>query len=136
MWRKFVALPLTIILLFLSGPLTTVAGEYAGSNIVTNNIHDHEYGQNSYVSDSYIANNGDGTFSRVENMGDIILVEKYNASCRLISQMTVPFELSLFGGFYSGANYGCECFFIIFIINEVVALQAPHKRAYFNLFSK
>jgi len=105
MWRKFVALPLAIILLCLSGPLTAVAGEYAGSNIVTNNIHDHEYGQNSYVSDSYIANNGDGTFSRVENMGDIILVEKYNASCRLLSQMTVPFELSMFGGFYSGANY-------------------------------
>ncbi len=92
-------------LLFVFPVLRVDAGEYTGSNIVSNNIHDHEYTTNGRVSNSYLYNNGDGTFTRVENMGDIILVERYNTAYRLVQQRTVGFELSIFGGFYAGQNY-------------------------------
>lgn len=105
MYRKNIAIVLLLIFVCFSGPFSSYAGEYRGSNIVTNNVHDHVYSQNSQVADSYLVDNRDGTFSRVENMGDIILVERYNSSFQLMSQATVPFELSIFGGFYSGANY-------------------------------
>lgn len=92
-------------LLFVFPALRVDAGEYTGSNIVSNNIHDHEYTTNGRVSNSYLYNNGDGTFTRVENMGDIILVERYNTAYKLVQQRTVGFELSIFGGFYAGQNY-------------------------------
>lgn len=94
-----------VLMLPLFGTIRSNAGEYTGSNVVTNNIHDHVYSNNAKVSNSYLFDNGNGTFSRLENMGDIILVEIYNANFRLVSQFTVPFELSMFGGFYSGQNY-------------------------------
>lgn len=102
--EKTAAVVLTVIL--ASMPVLQVnAGEYTGSNVVTNNIHDHAYTDNSRVSNSYLINNGDGTFTRLENMGDIILLERYNSSYRLIHQSTLAFELSIFGGFYAGQNY-------------------------------
>lgn len=102
---------LTSILLLVAIPvlpnmsLDVSAAVYNGSNIISNNIHDHVYSGSSQVANSFLFNNNDGTFTRVENMGDIILVEKYNSSFRVISQATVPLELSKFGGFYSGASY-------------------------------
>lgn len=86
-------------------PLEAQAGCYNGSNIVTNNIHDHVYSSYSNVSNSYLVNNGNGTFSRVENMGDIVLLETYNSSYKMISQSTLKMELPKFGGVYAGANY-------------------------------
>ena len=102
--KKVMGLTLALLIGSLS-VLHADAGEYTGSNVVTNNIHDHNYSTNDQVSDSYLFNNGDGTFTRLENMGDIILIEKYNASYRLVYQGTVGFELSIFGGFYAGQNY-------------------------------
>lgn len=102
--RRLLAAALALMLA-LFPVLRADAGEYTGSNVVTNNIHDHEYTSNSRVSNSYLYNNGDGTFTRVENMGDVILVERYNASYKLVQQRAVGFELSIFGGFYAGQNY-------------------------------
>lgn len=102
--RRLLAIALAAML-FVFPVMQVDAGEYTGSNVVTNNIHDHEYTSNSRVPNSYLYNNGDGTFTRVENMGDIILVERYNSAYKLAQQRTVGFELSIFGGFYAGQNY-------------------------------
>ena len=105
-FRRLLAAALAM-LLWVFPVLQSDAGEYPGSNVVTNNIHDHEYSSNNNgrVTNSYLYNNGDGTFTRVENMGDVILVERYNASYKLVQQRAIGFELSIFGGFYAGQNY-------------------------------
>lgn len=92
-----------LIVFFTVIPIQSDAGVYSGSGVVSNNIHEHEYTSNSKVSNSYLCNNMDGTFSRIENMGDGILVEKYNSSRQLINQAVKPFELTTFGGLC-----GCE----------------------------
>lgn len=105
MVKRILSLLSVAVFLFLGITNYTYAAEYPGSDIVSNNIHDHVYQTTSHVSNSYLAANKDGTFYRIENYGDVILVEKYNSSFKVISQFTVPFELSIFGGFYSGTNY-------------------------------
>ncbi len=86
-------------------PFLTVdadAAVYSGSSIVSNNIHDHDYSDYQNVTNSYLVPYSDGSFTRVESFGDVILLEKYNANFTLAWQATVPMELELFGGFYSG----------------------------------
>lgn len=86
-------------------PFLTVdadAAVYSGSSIVSNNIHDHDYSGYQNVTNSYLVPYSDGSFTRVESFGDVILLEKYNSNFTLAWQATVPMELELFGGFYSG----------------------------------
>ncbi|MGN0166225.1 MAG: leucine-rich repeat protein [Lachnospiraceae bacterium] len=78
------------------------------SNISANN-------QTSYWSQvpySYIYENTDGTFTRVEYIsGTGIVVETYTSSYTLKSKKTITMECSLFGGFYhseDGSNYVVE----------------------------
>ena len=59
---------------------------------------------------SYIYDNGDDTFTALElyNEGEsyVIYADTYaKGSYELISSVTIPFELELFGGFYSGDEY-------------------------------
>ena len=70
------------------------SAEHTGSNIISNNIHDHDYSGTAKVSNSYLVPNSNGTFTRVENYGDVILVETYNSAFKCINQATIPFELS------------------------------------------
>lgn len=49
--------------------------------------------------------NGDGTFTRVENYGKQIVAEKYSATGSFISGVKIPMELSKWGGFYAGSKY-------------------------------
>ena len=104
---RWMAVCTAAVLLFLSLPLycaTATAATHNGSGIVTNNIHDHNYEGSGRIANSYLVDNGNGTFSRVENMGDIILVETYNGNFQMIRQRVVALELSKFGGLYSDGN--------------------------------
>ena len=87
----------------------TNAGVVAGG-IITNNIHGNEYTSTRKVADSAIVNNNNGTFGRVENMGDIVLVESYSADFKLIGQMFINMELPIYGGCFSGAAYNYVLF--------------------------
>lgn len=49
--------------------------------------------------------NSDGTISRVEGIGEKVVIETYDTSFNLKSTKTIQRELSLFGGFYSGEKY-------------------------------
>lgn len=55
---------------------------------------------------SYIMENSDSTLSRVEYTGSSILIETYSDNGKTLkSTRTLPTELTLFGGFYSGSEY-------------------------------
>ena len=92
-------------LVLASAPALLKAKSVSSRGVVSNNIHENDYSYRKPVADCYIAAGFGGCFSRVENMGDIILVEDYNASMKLTLQHFVPMELTHFGGFYSGAQY-------------------------------
>ena len=77
------------------------------------------------IVNSYLADNGDGTLTRVEYdavwtglwEGDVlqnesqgISVETYDESFRFLSRKMVPMELSIFGGFYAGSDYNFMVF--------------------------
>ncbi len=98
-------------LLLLSAPLVLNAASRVNSkSVVTNNIHDNDYTQRKRVANCYVCDNGNGTFSRVENMGDIILIESYNSSLVLRTQQFIAMELPKFGGFWSSASYNYVLF--------------------------
>ena len=68
-------------------------------------------GRNDYYNyaapvTSYLYENDDGTFIRVEYLLDDhkILVETYTADKKLKSTKTIAVELGIFGGFFKGAN--------------------------------
>ncbi len=89
----------------ISAPLLLKAKSVRSRGVVTNNIHGMDYTNRNDISQCYIAANAGGNFSRVENMGDIILVEDYSPAMKLGLQHFVPLEMSHFGGFYSGTFY-------------------------------
>lgn len=93
-----------VVLCWFNTGLYAKAASYNGSSIISNNIHDHDYSEYSAVSNSYLIPASDGSFTRVENFGDVILIEKYNSSFSVLWQATVPFELLIFGGFYAGED--------------------------------
>lgn len=103
--QRIVAGVLVALFTFGSIFVCSNAATYNGSNIISNNIHDHEYTNTSQVSNSYMIANPDGTVSRLESFGDIILLEKYNSSFACVSQSFLSFEGTIFGGFYAGNSY-------------------------------
>lgn len=77
----------------------------------TNNQADQNYKQASATVKSYLYENGDGTFARVEYAGDYVSVETYDGDFNFLSRIGLDMELPIFGGFYSG----CEDYnFLVF----------------------
>ena len=107
--RILTGLILTVIVSF-AAVIPVRADEAVSTGIVTNNIHDNDYTARKSVPNCYVCDNKNGTFSRVENMGDIILVETYNSSFAVIEQRFLNMELPVFGGFYSGSVYNYVLF--------------------------
>lgn len=68
----------------------------------SNNIHKQDYSYNYGTTvKSYLFENADGTFTRVEYVEDKIIAETYSADFKLISSKSIDMELSLFGGVYA-----------------------------------
>ena len=60
----------------------------------------------SSTMNSYLSENADGTFERVELIDKSVVVEKYSKDLsKLISTKTITPPLSLFGGVYFGSDY-------------------------------
>ncbi len=83
---------------------------YQGNAATSNNAHHQNYWDWSNWAVpvySYLADNGDGTLTRVEYITGTIVVEKYNELGEICSSLQIPMELTIFGGFFSGtdANY-------------------------------
>ena len=108
--RRLIAGALVALITFSGFAVYPAAKAYTSTGVVSNNIHDHEYVNSTSVSHSYMIANPDGTISRLEDFGDIFLLETYNSSFKCLSQNFIKYEGSLFGGFYSGANYNYMIF--------------------------
>ena len=72
---------------------------------VSNNIYDNDYTVWSRVVNSYLFENDDSTFTRVEYFDNKIVIEKYSYGFSFIRSQTLSPELPIFGGFFSGDNY-------------------------------
>lgn len=76
------------------------------SGKVTDNVSANNYTVWSSVMNSYLAENADGTLTRVEYTGREILLETYAKDAgNLLGSASLPAELDLFGGFYAGEKY-------------------------------
>ncbi|MEK4344369.1 hypothetical protein [Paenibacillus sp. FSL P4-0184] len=58
---------------------------------------------------SYLVNNNDGTVSVLEANKEVT-IESYNEKFELTGNKSIPFELPIFGGFYSGEKYNYIAF--------------------------
>ncbi len=74
----------------------------------SSNMYDHNYISNYRWADnvnSYLIKNEDGSFTRVEHIGDKVVVEEYDRDFKLTWKKTLDMEMTLWGGFYSGTEY-------------------------------
>lgn len=72
----------------------------------SNNRAKNDYSERNAGStiNSYIEENADGSFSRIELFDDGICVETYDKDFKLLSTKTVKKELTVFGGYYKGKD--------------------------------
>ena len=80
----------------------------------SHNIGAHSYNWNGRAENawnwadpaqSFLAANSDGTFTRVEHIGEELVIENYSSALALKSTKKLALELPVFGGFFSGAKY-------------------------------
>lgn len=76
----------------------------AASPAVSDNINDQDYTTWSTPVTSYLMENGDGGLTRVEYIDGQIVVEDYSSQFQFQSSRTIPMELSIWGGFFAGAD--------------------------------
>ncbi len=77
------------------------------SPAVSTNINGHNYSdfEGSHIN-SYLYQNDDNTFVRVECIGNNnVCVESYTSDYQFKSQKIIKMELSKFGGFYAGKDF-------------------------------
>ena len=107
MKRWLISLSAAILLLVL---MPVVKAE-AATAVQTNNTNAHNYSGNwANPTESYLLSTSDGGYTRVEWLGNQVLVEHYNPAFQLETQQFLPYELPLFGGFYEGPSY----YFIVY----------------------
>ncbi len=72
----------------------------------TDNEYGHNYGWNwADTTDSYLVPEADGAFTRVEHVGESIIIEQYSKDTELQWKKTLQMDLPVWGGFYSGKDY-------------------------------
>ena len=99
-----------LISLLLTGALAlslvTLPAAAAGSAPVeSDNRNDQDYFVWSTPVNSYLMENRTGGLTRVEYTGGQIVVEDYSSDFVFQSGRTIPMELSIWGGFFAGADY-------------------------------
>ena len=84
----------------------------SGSASASKNINRQNYGSyEGCIVNSYLQKNDDGTFMRVEHIGNNnVCIESYTADQKFVDKKMIKMELPKFGGFYSGKDY----YFLVF----------------------
>ena len=86
----------------------------AADSAKSHNIGTHSYNWSSRAENSwnwadpaksYLAANSDGSFTRVEYIGEKLVIENYSSALKLTSSKSLTPELPIFGGFFSGSKY-------------------------------
>ncbi len=106
---KGLAAVLCIVMVLGMLPLTALA---ATEPAKTSNINDNAYTYDRWANPvkSYLVDNGDATYTRVEYTGEAVVAEIYDSELNFVSGRTIAMELPLFGGFYAGT----DSYFLIF----------------------
>lgn len=88
-------------------------GEISGSNLSANQY----WGNWALPLSSYLVENDDGTFTRVEarEQEQQVLVETFTKEGELLNSLFLDADMPLFGGFYSGKDYN----FLVFGDNNL-----------------
>ncbi|MCR4998902.1 MAG: DUF4214 domain-containing protein [Lachnospiraceae bacterium] len=103
-WKKYRALLLALFFMIATLDYSFFS-EAAGANgIASSNVGNHSYTWNTAnVPNSYLTFYN-GLYIRVEAIGQDLVIESYDSNYELRKTKTIPFELPIFGGFYSGHN--------------------------------
>lgn len=96
---------ITCIIGFVFFSLLSVNAFASNVGITSSNIGNQNYLVRGEPVKSYLAQNGDGSFTRVENIYTKIIAEQYDGNKVFQSGVEIPIELSDFGGYYSGKDY-------------------------------
>lgn len=98
---------LMLVLALTLGVIAPVALA-ADAPAATSNVGDHNYINASRWTTpvySYLVDNSEGTYTRVEYTGKAVAVETYDSDLKFVDGFTIEMELPIFGGFYSGEEY-------------------------------
>lgn len=109
--RKLLSVLLALALAMSLVPAARAAGEPAVSSNKNRNCYGGSNANWAQTVKSYLYENPSGGLTRVEYLGDgKIIAEDYSSSFQFQSSRTIPFELSVWGGFFAGQT----CNFLIF----------------------
>lgn len=76
-----------------------------GSVVQSDNLGANNYWTRADTVKSYLQKLENGNLQRVEAIGDQVVIEEYNSDYQLVSQRKIPYELSIFGGYFFGNEY-------------------------------
>lgn len=76
-----------------------------GSVVQSDNLGANNYWTRADTVKSYLQKLENGNLQRVEAIDDQVVIEEYNPDYQLVSQKKIPYELSIFGGYFSGKEY-------------------------------
>lgn len=85
-------------------PAASAADSSVPSSVSSRNIHAQDYTTYGKTVKSYLYANSSGGLTRVEYADGKIIVEDYDGSFQLAASREIPMELSIWGGFYAGAD--------------------------------
>lgn len=72
----------------------------------TDNENGHDYVWNwAGTVDSYLVPEDGGGFTRVEHVGDDVVIEQYSKETELVWKKTLTMDLPIWGGFFAGTDY-------------------------------
>lgn len=110
--HKLAAAACVLLLVLTLCPAARAADSPAVSKNKNRNLyHGNASGNYSSPVTSYLYENPSGGLTRVEYLGDQkVIAEDYSSSFQLQSSRTIPFELSVWGGFFAGETWN----FLIF----------------------
>ncbi|MDE6591349.1 MAG: hypothetical protein K2K53_13635, partial [Oscillospiraceae bacterium] len=104
--KKLPAVLCAFVLLLSLAPAARAADEPAVSSNKNHNCYGSGTSNWASTVKSYLFENPSGGLTRVEYLGDgKIIAEDYSSSFQLQSSRTIPFELSIWGGFFAGQTY-------------------------------
>ena len=87
----------------LSHPTQVYAEVSIGTNISVRTSQNN-YSRYASPIKAYLVNTNDGNLMRVQSDGSNVYVEYYNSDLTITDYRQIPTELSIFGGFYAGAD--------------------------------
>ena len=105
--QRFISVLCAAVLMLNFVPSVSAQGNQPAES---SNIHRGDYTVWSKPVQSHLYQNSQGGLTRVEYIGDEVVVEDYNSSFQLTASRRIPAELPIWGGFFSGET----CNFLIF----------------------